>query len=186
MKLFVVLLAAIILGVGAYIISHGTTYSPLSSMHSSANRALAKATPDTTLTSGEISTTIQDIVSHGEDLQCDIKIPSHGPDNPFSSGTLWTTGGKGRTTINAKVSGMTMEANAVYQNGTAYTWVIAGGQKIGMKFNPDDVNEADMSLSQQERQQAEQLRSSMLFNCQPWAPDDTRFILPADVEFQEK
>jgi hypothetical protein len=183
-SLLVILATAIILGIGAYILSHGTTYSPLPSMRSSAQRAQAQATPDATLTSGEITSSIPDIVGHGQNLECEIKIPIHGPDNPFSNGKLWTSGGKGRSTISAHAAGIPMDANAIYQNGIAYTWIITGGQKIGMKFNPDAINDADMSLSPQQRQQAEQLRSSMLFTCQPWAPDDTKFQLPADVEFQ--
>lgn len=181
-SLIVALGAAVFLGVAVFLVTKGTHYSPLPR----SLNARHQPTPSADLTSGEVTTSLPDVIRQGQDLECDFKLPVSTAENPFNTGKLWTTGGKGRSTISTSVSGVSMEANALYQNNTAYAWVTVGGQKSGLKFSPETLNDADHSMTMQERQQAEQFRSSMLFHCVPWTPDETTFILPSDVEFEKR
>lgn len=181
--LLVVLGAAAIIGFGLFFATQlNSNTSPIASM---TKNSVGNVIPSEALTNRELNTTIPDIVGRGQNLECDWRMPVEG-ENPFNKGTLWTTTNKGRSTITATIGGMEAEGNAIYMNNTAYSWMILGGQKIGMKFTEATLNEANKSLSPQEKQQAEQIRQNMIFNCKPWNPDETKFILPSDITFEEK
>lgn len=181
--LLVVLGAAAIIGFGLFFATQLNSKTlPLASI---TKNSVGNIAPSETLTNRELNTTIPDIVGRGQNLECDWRMPVEG-ENPFNKGTLWTTAHKGRSTITATIGGMEAEGNAIYMNNTAYSWMILGGQKVGMKFSEATLNEANKSLSPQEKQQAEQIRQNMIFNCKPWNPDETKFILPSDITFEEK
>lgn len=179
----VLLVAVLILGAaGAYYYSSHRTPSSSSSTSDANPRAMTLTSQPTEALSGEVSSNLTDIVGRGQNLECDIKVPVEaGNNNPFNTGKLWTTGRQGRSTLTAQVSGMTMEANAVYKEGTAYSWVITNGVKMGFKFSPDATH---TTMTAQQRQQAEQAKQRMLFNCHSWTPDQSKFTLPSDVEFR--
>lgn len=182
-SLVVTLGAAVVLGVGTFLLTRTT--SPAGSPASTAETIPGDRTASDELTGRELTTTIPDIVGRGQSLACDWKLPVEAGESPFNHGKLWTTDSKGRSTMSADISGMVMEAHAVYQGNTAYTWMLVGDQKIGMKFSPSELDAMSSSMTAQERQQAEQISRSMRFNCQPWSPDETKFILPSDVDFRD-
>lgn len=183
--LVIALGAAVILGVGAYFLTRSSSPSPTSPATKAESWTVRnEQTTAEELTGRELTTTIPDIIGRGQSLECDWKMPVAG-ENPFHTGKLWTTGSKGRSHVTANISGMAMEANAVYQGDAVYTWTMVGGQKMGMKFSPSKLEEMNSSMTPQQKQQAEQIRQSMIFNCKPWAADDTKFVLPQDIEFKE-
>lgn len=154
------------------------------------NNAATTATPmeptstaiQPTVGTGNINTTMPDLVARGQNLECDWKLPVQQPG--FSDGKLWTTGNKGRSTIAGTVSDMSMEANAIYADGTVFSWVDLAGQKKGFKITPEEAKQMNNTMSPEEKQQAEQIRQQMVFHCQPWTPDPTKFTLPTDVVFE--
>lgn len=134
-------------------------------------------------TPGEIMTTLPELVGRGQNLECDWRMPVESEENPFQTGKLWTTGNQGRSQIMANIGGQTMEMNALYRDQTAYVWLISPMATMGYQFSPAEMEEAELTAEQ--RQQAEQIRSQMIFDCRAWTPEASKFELPATVEFRE-
>jgi hypothetical protein len=183
-SLIVALGFALVLGVSVLYVSKNSNSSAAPFSILTGHRS-ARISPEN-LTYGELTSTMPDIIEHGQDLECDWKIPPDGTNNVFTSGKLWTSDNRGRSTIAADRNGMNIEANMIFQKNTAYAWLIADGQKTGMRIHPSSLNEENRSMTADERQQAEQVRASILFNCQSWTADESKFILPSDVEFPER
>lgn len=179
--LIIIAIAVVIIAIaGGFFVMNRSGSSP------SVPTETSSESPSDTASSGEITSTLPDVIGRGENLECDFRIPvEQGSENPFNAGKLWTTGNQGRSTITANVNGSQMEANAIYKDNTAYTWMSMAGKTMGYKFSQSELEKMDSSLTPEERQQAEQVRSEMLFNCNPWTPDASKFVLPSDVNFQE-
>jgi hypothetical protein len=183
-KLLIVLFFGVLLGIGVFSLSkNANPSSVLLSVLPNRHRPTPSAD---IITAGELTTTASDIIGYGQDLACDWKIPLGASTSPFTAGKLWTSSGRGRSTTTAEMNGTSIEANVMYLKSTAYAWITTDGQKTGMKLDPSSIEEFNRSMTPQERQQAEQIRSSMLFTCHTWTPDETKFILPPDVTFEER
>lgn len=128
--------------------------------------------------------TMASVIERGENLQCDWRLPVENAQNPFNSGKLYTTSSMGRSHIAGNVSGISMESNAIYRDGSVYSWTIIGGTKTGFTMNPAQLKDANASMTAEQKQQAEQIRSQMIFDCQPWTPDAAQFTVPTDVTFR--
>jgi hypothetical protein len=187
------LMIAIIIGVIALAVAGGyygmrrSATPVVTSTKSTSDNTSTSTTSTSPVITGETRSTLTDVIGRGQNLECDWKLPASttAEENPFNAGKLWTTGNKGRSTITANLSeGMTMEGNAVYKDNTIYSWIQTAGTKMGFKFTPSELAEMDSSMTAQQRQQAEQIKQEMNFNCQPWTPDESKFELPSDVEFR--
>lgn len=194
---FSTVLLAIVIGVvalvgigGFYMMNRSSTETTTTATPTTAAMLSDESAPTATTTetagtdTSELTGTFTSLISRGQSLECDWRMPVEAEDNPFGAGKLWTTGNQGRSTITTTVSGMSMEANAIYRENTAYTWMDLNGTKMGFMFSPEEMTEMDSTMTPQERQQAEQIRQEMVFNCQPWVVDESKFVLPADVEFK--
>jgi hypothetical protein len=133
---------------------------------------------------GETESTIPDIVGRGQNLECDWKMPTTGTENPFGAGKLYTTGNKGRSQIAGGTEGVAIEGNAIYKDGEVYSWISAAGTTMGFKFTKDELESMNAEMTAEQKQQAEQIRQQMIFNCKPWTPDESKFVLPSGVEFR--
>ena len=176
---FIVIIAAIALVGGAvwYFIAGPGSSSPSTSTPERTRESSAG-------TIGEVTDTMDALIGRGENLECDWRMPASSGETPFTTGKLYTTGNKGRSHMSGNVSGVAMAGNAIFRDGTVYTWMEFAGQKMGFKMDPDELRDANMSMTPEERQQAEQIRAEMIFNCRPWTPDESQFALPADVTFR--
>jgi len=173
-----IIAAVVIVGiVGAVMMRRGSTSAP--------STASDRSTTETASPTGDMSSTITDLVARGQSLECDFKMPTvTGQPNPFGTGKLYTTGKKGRSMISGNASGMNMEANAIYEDETAYSWITVAGTTMGFKFDKDKMDSMSSEMTPEQKQQAEQVRASMLFQCKPWTPDESKFVLPTGVEFK--
>lgn len=176
-----IIIGAIVLVGGAAFYAMRST-SP-SSSPSSATTVTSESTTSEYVPTGEVASTLTDIIARGQSMECDWKLPAEA-ENPFDTGKLWTTANQGRSSIQANINGMTIDANAIYKDNTAYTWMVTNGVKMGFKFSPSEIDSMNSSMTAEQRQQAEQIRQEMIFNCRPWTPDPSKFELPADVEFR--
>lgn len=178
----VVIIAIILLAAGAFFMMK----KPQSSVSISATGPKINTTKTApTVSTGEMSGTFDELVGKGQSLECDFVLPSSdGKPNPFGTGKLYTTGSKGRSMMTGNTSGMSMEANAIYKEGMAYSWVKVGETTMGFKFDKDKMKEMSSGMTPQQIQQGEQFRAKMNFKCKPWTPDESKFILPTGVEFK--
>lgn len=133
----------------------------------------------------DLRTTMPDVIGRGEDLECEWKLPEEAEETPFNSGKLWTTANQGRSTIDTDINGIKVQANAIYKDNNAYSWMEVNGTKLGFKYSQRNLDEMNDKMTPQERQQAEQIRQQMIVTCDPWTVDETKFALPEDVSFRE-
>lgn len=135
-------------------------------------------------TDSENTSTLPDIIGRGESLECDWRMPTGAEENPFGTGKLYTTANKGRSMITGNSSGVAIEGNAIYRDNEVYSWITVAGTTMGFKFSEAELSELNSSMTEEERQQAESIRSEMIVNCSPWTPDESMFTLPAGVNFE--
>jgi hypothetical protein len=135
----------------------------------------------------DLHSTLQGLIDRGQSLECDFTPPTHAGVST-SNGKVWTTGRMGRSQISANIGGaaqITMEANALFKNGEMNTWVNVNGRKTGFHMSQAEAQARSNSMTAEQKQQAEQFRAEMVFNCHPWTVDESKFTLPTDVTFQE-
>ena len=175
-----ILIAVIVLGgIGAFIMSRRSSTSAPSS---AADRSTPAGT-ESAVPTGETTSTLPDIIGRGQNLECDWRLPNVEA-NPFGTGKLYTTGNKGRSMISGNSSGMSIDGNAIYKDNTVYSWISVGGTTVGFKFDKAELESMSAEMTAEQKQQAEQIRSEMVFKCIPWTPDESKFILPSGVEFK--
>lgn len=186
---------------GAFLITGRSTTVPAPSAQTTSGTGATNPTtgttnnlpPATTQTgaagesaSGEMSGTIDELARRGASMECDIRsVP--GAAYSLESGTLWTTAGKARSTINAKEpnSGMTMIANAIYAENNVHTWLSLNGSVVyAQKFDPASFA-PNTTMTAEQKAQAEQYRNQLVVNCHPWIVDETKFVLPEGVTFTQ-
>ncbi len=158
---------------------------PSSSTPSAAMERASDATEESTIPAGETTSTLPGIIEQGKNLECDWKLPTDaGEANPFGTGKLYTTANKGRSMISGNSSGMSIDGNAIYKDGEAYSWITVAGTTMGFKFDKAELENMNSEMTPEQKQQAEQIRAKMIFDCKPWTPDESKFTLPTGVEFK--
>lgn len=158
------------------------TSPSVSNSESSAQNKDASAKPQESL--DNVSTTFEDVIGKGQNLECDWHLPTSSAANPFGIGKLYTTGNKGRSMIKGTTNGIDIDANVIYKDDAAYSWVIVAGSTVGYKFDKAELQKMASEMTPEQKQQAEQIRAKMIFSCKSWTPDESKFVLPAGVEFK--
>lgn len=181
--LTVVIAIVAVTGLLAFFLMRSTTSSGITSGIPSSDPSNEETVPTQALK--DVRTTMPDIIGRGEDLECDWQLPEEAAETPFNKGKLWTTGNQGRSTIDTDINGIKMQANAIYKENTAYSWMEVNGTKLGFKYSQKSFDEINDKMTPQERQQAEQIRQAMIVSCEPWSVDESKFVLPEDVTFRD-
>ena len=175
-----------VIGGGVYYLWTESSHPELSENGSAQqSSASINATVAAAPTTGEFRSSLPKLVARGDALECHWRVQSDAPESPFNAGKLWTMGDMGRSTINATVNGVPIEATAIYKDNAAYTWMTFNADKKGFRFSQSKLEGLDRSLTTQQIQQADQVRREMIFNCRAWNPETEKFELPADVTFNE-
>ena len=180
----VILTAIVVLaGIGAAVMMSQRGATPSAS--NVEKSMVEQKTASKTAAIDNVSSTFPDIVGKGKNLECDWKIPNpSAATNPFGQGKLYTTANKGRSALSGNVSGTVFDANAIYKDNSVYSWIDFGGNKTGFKFDPEELTELNSNMTPEQKQQAEQIKSEMIFNCKSWTPDESKFVLPTGVDFK--
>jgi len=179
----IIIAAVLIFAAGGYYMLNRSAKSASPSASGSAAKSQKNENPKQEPINGA-SSTIQDVVGKGQNLECDWHMPDAGSSNPFGTGKLYTTGNKGRSMISGNASGMSIDGNGIYKDGTAYSWVTVAGTTVGFKFDKEKLNQMNSEMTPEQKKQAEQIRAKMIFSCKPWTPDESKFVLPTGVEFK--
>ncbi len=179
----VLIIAAVVLaGIGGAVMLRRPSSS---STPSAAMERSSDAVSESTVPAGETTSTLPGIIEQGKNLECDWKLPTDaGEANPFGTGKLYTTANKGRSEISGNSSGMSIDGNAIYKDGEAYSWITVAGTTMGFKFDKTELENMNSEMTTEQKQQAEQIRAKMIFDCKPWTPDESKFVLPSGVEFK--
>lgn len=139
------------------------------------------------LSSGsEVSRSFEQIFAANQNLECTWKPPATAGEEAmegFVEGKLYTAGTRGRSMATLQINGIPSEVNAVYNETGITSWFEMAGQKFGFVMTNEEMAAQDDTLTQEERQQAEQYRDEMIVSCVPWTPDESMFVIPSDVNF---
>ncbi len=141
---------------------------------------------DTLVTSstGEFRSSLPRLVARGDALECDWRLQVEDSTSQARAGKLWTMGNQGRSSGTGSVNGVAMEANTIYKDEVAYTWVEPSGNNVGFTFAQSLLEETDNAMNPEQKQQAEQISQEMIFDCKSWVPDLSKFEVPSDVQFR--
>jgi hypothetical protein len=183
--LIIVLLCLAAIGAGVYYLWTESSAPSSQSTAAPETPEYAQATVAAAPTTGEFRSSLPRLVNRGDSLECDWRMPTEMPDSPFNTGKLWTMGNQGRSSINGNFNGVAMEANAIYKDSAAYTWMTFNAAKTGYKFSQSTLDSMNNNMTPEQMQQSQQIREEMIFNCRAWTPDPTKFVLPTDVTFKE-
>lgn len=186
--IMVLIIGAIgVIAAGSYYVSTRSGSSPMESTTAGTESATGAETTSegAAIPEGEFTGNIEDIIGRGQNVECDIKNPV-ASGAPFT-GKMWGTGPQGRSQINTTIGdGLAMEANAIYKDGTVYTWSYMNNNLVMAKtISQSEAQTANDSMTDEEKQKAMQYRQEMVFNCRAWTPDASKFALPSGVEFTE-
>lgn len=184
---FLVVLAALaVIGGGVYYLwVESTPAEVANSITDSVTDETVQTTVAAAPTTGEFRSSLPRLVGRGDTLECDWRMPVEQPESPFNTGKLWTMGNNGRSQITATVNGVDMEANAIYKNDSAYTWMTFNSEKMGFKFSKEKLESEAASMTPEQQRQSAQIREEMIFNCRAWNPEPAKFALPSDITFRE-
>lgn len=184
---FLVVLAALaVIGGGVYYLWVESTPAEVAqSITNPSSDESVQTTVAAAPTTGEFRSSLPRLVGRGDTLECDWRMPVEQPESPFNTGKLWTMGNNGRSQINATVNGVEMEANAIYKDNTAYTWMTFNSEKMGFTFTQQTLEAQSDSMTPEQKRQSAQIREEMIFNCRAWNPEPNKFVLPSDITFRE-
>ena len=171
--------------VGAYYMSRGSTPSPAATetRETVAVPAVPKASDP--LPEGEFTANIDEVVARGETLECDVKNPTGDSATAFT-GKMYSNGGMGRSEVKTTISsGMELQSNALYKEGTIYSWTYMNGNLLAANtIAKEDAERKASEMTAEEKQKALEYRNKMVFNCKAWTPDASKFTPPEGVKFE--
>lgn len=120
-------------------------------------------------------TTLKALLAAGINQTC--TFTSQTPESS-SSGQVYIGGGKMRGDFTSVTAGKTTESHLVVSNGIAYLWIDQPLQGFRMSFDSMNTKSGMGSGSVD-------ANASVDYKCQPWNAIETKFDLPAGVNFQD-
>lgn len=105
---------------------------------------------------------------------------THSEDSYESSGTVYVAGGKMRGDFSSTMSGKTVESHMISDGTTVYTWSSAMPQGVKMT-----VAATAQPQSPGAPAEANMFQQNVSYDCEAWAPDNSMFDLPSDVNFMD-
>ena len=119
--------------------------------------------------------TFVDLAKKGGSYECKV---SHEVSVAESTGTVFVSGSKIRGDFSSKIPQVNMTVNStMVSDGTfIYTWTDIA--KTGFKAKIVESNKPanDDSVGNEYMQNLE-------YSCNPWTPDESKFVVPADINF---
>lgn len=176
--------AVLVIGGIGYAAMKSSRMAPSESATAPAESAAAPTGTTARLDDGtERTATFEQLLSAGQNLECDWKMPQGAQENLMGSGKLYATSNMGRSMYTGTVNGVTMEGNAIYKDGGVTGWMMVNGQKFGFRMSEEEIASSNAALTEDQKKQAEQIRSEMIVSCKPWTPDMSFFEVPSDITF---
>lgn len=139
--------------------------------------------PTNQAVSGVIKGNIQDLFARGTSMQCQFSYDDEGN---ITEGNVYITGKKMRGNFTlTQADGEIMKSNVLRDDIYGYTWF--EGQKQGTKIKIETSDK--ITKDNQEENENGKLFAlddkDVDYDCKPWNVDNSMFIPPADIEFQD-
>ncbi len=124
---------------------------------------------------------MQDLIMRGKSLKCTYRQNS---DDGEYEVVTYISGGNVKTEAEMKTGeGKTMESSMVINKDWMYMWnsFTPKGMKVDMQKMPEIENVTDNDVNKD----MANLAKEMDYKCRPWIPDNSKFKIPADIQFQD-
>lgn len=128
--------------------------------------------------------TLSDLLDANNPVKCIAEVTLEGATH---TQTIYSDGQNLRTEMLMTIEGVKNNIYAVVKDGWQYAWMesdMPGAMTMGTKIKIENVDTADMEEFSQENQTID-MNQTMRFSCDPWQVDQSKFDLPADIEFQD-
>jgi len=103
--------------------------------------------------------------------------------NTETTGTFYLNNGLMRGEYNTKVAGLDIDSFFIVRDGYNYSWSPSLPQSaVKIKSVATTAQNPQVDVSGQYVFNGEQIGD---YDCQSWAPDESKFILPSDIVFRE-
>lgn len=100
-----------------------------------------------------------------------------------SKGKVYINNGMIKGEFNTKTAGFNIDSSLIVRDGFTYTWSsMLPGTGFKAKVVADTNINTDTKTTAQYSFNAEQIGD---YDCQPWATDESKFILPTSIVFKE-
>lgn len=133
----------------------------------------------------KMSASVKELMKGGKSLECTFSF-TNVEQGATQSGKFYVDGPKARfrseTEVTTNSLGQKMESYMITDGDYAYSWSNIG-PKTGIKFNLNEsssINKTDKS-----GQNTENLDQKIDFDCHKWSVDNSKFELPAGIEFTD-
>ena len=123
---------------------------------------------------------MQDLLTRGNSVKCTYNVVDGEGE---AIGVLYIADNKVRSEMDIveKETGKKMEVDSIITEDWMYTWnsFMPQGTKMNIKEMQGEANE---DYSQDE---ADKMREETDYKCRPWIPDNSKFVVPTDIEFRD-
>jgi hypothetical protein len=121
---------------------------------------------------------LRDLLTQGLPQKCTFSM-----ENTTGSGTgmIVISGGKVRGEITSTIDGQTTLTHMLVDGTTSYIWMGDNTTGFKMSIDPKTITPAP----NQPKSAAFDPDKSVNYNCTPWVPDASQFVLPANVTFSD-
>jgi len=126
---------------------------------------------------------MQDLIARGKSLKCTYKQSASDSDDEYET-VMYISGGNVKTETKIKTGeGKTGENDMVINKDWMYMWnsFTPKGMKVDMSKMPEMDNVSDNDVNKD----MASLAKNMDYKCRAWIPDNSKFKVPADIEFQD-
>lgn len=174
--IWVIIAIVVIGGIVGYLLFSHKSGTVSQAPTSSANNSTGNSNSQTQATNGP--TSLNDLLASGAAQSCTYSDVSGAVS---SQGTVYIGQGKMRLDYSTLENGQNITGHMIADGQYYYTWM--DGSSSGFKFAPT----ANQQVSPQPNQNSQSIDTNKKidYNCAPWSPDSSLFVLPSKVQFND-
>lgn len=167
---WIAIAAVVLIGGGAYVYTNPEVFSSMKADTEMGDENGTGASLDANF---EGSLTAEELLSRGQNVTCTYAFS--GGDSE-TTGTVFVADGKLRSDSRTVAGGDTYLSHVIIRDGKANMWT--DGMTMGF------TSSISGAVSSGSSDQAPDLNSKLDYTCVPWTADESKFELPASVNFQ--
>jgi len=172
-------------GVGAYVLMSNRDTAPQSSGGQSPQSEMKGEDASGENGSNPFSGSLKDLLALGKNYMCVFDTTDENANN--SKGTAYIAGGGEKLNVASTLTqknGTQTQSNVIQSEGYSYVWGSSSGQGFKMKIDPQGKSMFESSGSGSKSTSISE-DQPMDFDCRPWIVDNSKFVPPANIEFQD-
>lgn len=128
--------------------------------------------------------TLESLLSLAQNLECTVNYDADA--DAEVNGTYFTSSGKMRGDFVVNSEAGQAVSSVIMKDNTMYSWSEIDGEKYGVKFNLDEVKEAEQAGEAPDTREPVPLDADVDYSCKPWTSfDNSVFEPPSDIIFQD-